>query len=493
MNLSIFLIYLLFSFLNITLCALHSKEEWKSRSIYQIITDRFATSNEEIKSCADYTFYCGGDFKGIIQQLDYISGMGFGALWISPPFKNKEGQWRYHGYHNIDIYTVNPHFGSEEDLINLISECHKRDIWVILDAVPNHMADGSNEDILTYIPFNKPEYYHNLVSDGCNDDDDKKDQYHLENCDPWGLKDLKQENEFVFNTLIKWLNDTIKKFDFDGVRYADVVNAPKWFWGNFTLAAGTYTLGIVSKSDVENIVDYQNYMDGVGDYPLYHTMQSSFCEGSMKSLDNYIQNEHKKYISPQYNGIWFSNHDNERFLYKCSASSKKAGLRNGIIFTLFFEGVPIFYYGDEQYCEKGGEGDRRREELFGKYNNTNDLYNYIKIANQVRKEQKIYEKDFKRRYADDNFYAFSRGDVLIAVGNGKTGTIIITRHGLNEGEKLCNKLKDNDCITVTNDELQIGMDGEPKIFVKAENVEKISENGAGYLNLFLYLILFLFL
>ena len=259
------------------------------------------------------------------------------------------------------------------------------------------------------------------------------------------------------------------------------------------MAAGTYTLGIVSKSDVENIVDYQNYMDGVGDYPLYHTMQSSFCEGSMKSLDNYIQNEHKKYISPQYNGIWFSNHDNERFLYKCSASSKKAGLRNGIIFTLFFEGVPIFYYGDEQYCEKGGEGDRRREELFGKYNNTNDLYNYIKIANQVRKAQKIYEKDFKRRYADDNFYAFSRGDVLIAVGNGKTGTIIITRHGLNEGEKLCNKLKDNDCITVTNDELQIGMDGEPKIFVKAENVEKISENGAGYLNLFLYLILFLFL
>ena len=484
---SIFKIYLIFLVFNLSLCGYHSKEEWKSRSVYQILTDRFATDDRSITNCTDLgNSYCGGNYKGIIEQLDYISDMGFDAIWISPPFKNKEN--RYHGYHNIDLYTVNEHFGTADDLKNLVKECHKRDIWVILDAVPNHMADDA--DVSSYKPFNLPEYYHNLNDPECSQPN--QDQYHKENCDQWDLKDLKQENDFVKNELIKWLEFSIKEYDFDGVRYADVANVPKWFWGNFTEAAKTYTLGIVSSNDEEYIYDYQNYMDGVGEYTLYHVMKDAFCTGSMKDLDKYIRNNHTKYLFPQYNGIWFSNHDNERFLYKCTASNNKDKLLNGIIFTLFFEGIPIFYYGDEQYCELGGDGDRRREILFWRYDNTTKIYNYLKIAHNVRKEQKIYEADFMRRYADDNFYVFTRGNVLIAVGVGNTGSIKLSRHGYKSGDKLCNRFQDNDCISVDdNYELNIEMGAEPKIYVKIESSYHTENNGAKFLSLFSLLFILL--
>ena len=45
--------------------------------IYQLLTDRFASTDDKVKECVDLKIsYCGGTFKGIIQHLDYIAGMG---------------------------------------------------------------------------------------------------------------------------------------------------------------------------------------------------------------------------------------------------------------------------------------------------------------------------------------------------------------------------------------------------------------------------------
>ena len=119
---SFFLILIIFiSILNI-FC--RSKEEWKSRTIYQLLTDRFASSTNS-GNC-DTSKYCGGNYQGLLQHLDYIEGMGFNAIWISPIIKNINNDWSYHGYSGINFYELNSHFGSEEDLMNLITECHKR-------------------------------------------------------------------------------------------------------------------------------------------------------------------------------------------------------------------------------------------------------------------------------------------------------------------------------------------------------------------------------
>ena len=157
-NKILFFSFALLSLLNLSFCGRNSKDEWKSHVIYQVVTDRFAKEEDDSVSECNVTLntYCGGTFKGIQEKLDYITGMGFTGLWISPPLKNKENS--FHGYHNIDLYSVNEHFGTSDDLKNLIRKCHEKNIWVILDAVPNHM-DG-DLDISTFNPFNKTEHYH---------------------------------------------------------------------------------------------------------------------------------------------------------------------------------------------------------------------------------------------------------------------------------------------------------------------------------------------
>lgn len=57
--------------------------EWRELSIYQVLTDRFATTNGSSPDCWIRS-YCGGTWKGLENKLDYIQGMGFDAVWISP-------------------------------------------------------------------------------------------------------------------------------------------------------------------------------------------------------------------------------------------------------------------------------------------------------------------------------------------------------------------------------------------------------------------------
>lgn len=64
-----------------------NSEAWKRRSIYQVLTDRFAIeeeSNVNQGPDGEIREYCGGTWRGIISKLDYIQGMGFDAIWISP-------------------------------------------------------------------------------------------------------------------------------------------------------------------------------------------------------------------------------------------------------------------------------------------------------------------------------------------------------------------------------------------------------------------------
>ena len=146
--------------ISLTTILTKTKEEWKTRSIYQLLTDRFSRTNGDTSGC-DLHNYCGGTFQGIQNNLDYIQGMGFNAIWISPIVENTDNA--YHGYHAKNWYNVNPKFGNEQDLKNLINECHKRDIWVMVDIVANHVGLVGT-DFQQITPFNDAAHYH----DWCN-------------------------------------------------------------------------------------------------------------------------------------------------------------------------------------------------------------------------------------------------------------------------------------------------------------------------------------
>ena len=91
-----------------------SKEEWRGKAIYQLFTDRFYRTDGSTAPCNDLRSYCGGTFKGIQSQLDYIANLGFDAIWISPIPENMESDpFGYSGYNTLDWYRCNPHFGTE--------------------------------------------------------------------------------------------------------------------------------------------------------------------------------------------------------------------------------------------------------------------------------------------------------------------------------------------------------------------------------------------
>ena len=428
-----------------------TKEEWKSRSIYQILTDRFARTSDTGE--CNYSKYCGGNYQGLIQKLDYIKGMGFDAIWISPIVENIEDS--YHGYAMTNLYNLNSHFGSEEDFKELISTCHEKDIWVMVDVVANHVACvGTDYSRIT--PFNSAEHYH----DRC-DIVDWDNQWQIENCRLCDLPDLKQENDWVTEKLLEWINDIIIKYDIDGIRIDTIMEVPKWFWDKFRESAGVFQIGEAFRGDVDYVADYQNHLDSVFNYPLYYTIESSFC-GSFRNLEGYWFNSRSKYPEPQYVATFVENHDNPRFLNRCNDRAK---FTNAVVFSLLWEGVPVFYYGGEQYYS-GGADPNNREPLWDNYNTDSELYKILSKVHELRKQVNIWNLNIVQRYADDNFYSFTRGDVLACFTNSNSLQRTITYHEFSEGDKLCNILNENDCVSVSGGNININMGDYPKVYVK---------------------------
>ncbi len=80
----------------------------RQRRVYQIVTDRFASPTNSSNAPCNVAAapYCGGTYRGVISKLDYIKGMGFDTVWISPVVSNIGGNTghgqAYHGYWTLD-------------------------------------------------------------------------------------------------------------------------------------------------------------------------------------------------------------------------------------------------------------------------------------------------------------------------------------------------------------------------------------------------------
>mmetsp|Transcript_38261 Transcript_38261/g.36619 ORF Transcript_38261/g.36619 Transcript_38261/m.36619 type:complete len:153 (+) Transcript_38261:824-1282(+) len=116
-------------------------------------------------------------------------------------------------------------------------------------------------------------------------------------------------------------------------------------------------------------------------------------------------------------GTFIDNHDNQRFLY---VTPSDALLESAVTYTLFGLGIPIIYYGTEQYYS-GGNDPYNREVLWTSMDTSSTMYQHLAILNQVRKDYQTYNTAHVERWCDDNFYAFTRGDVLITLTNDDSG------------------------------------------------------------------------
>ena len=79
-----------------------------------------------------------GDLKGILSRLDYIRSIGVTAVWLNPVYVSG---WTDGGYDVIDFYRVDPRFGTNSDLVELIRQAHARGIKLVMDLVAGHSSD----------------------------------------------------------------------------------------------------------------------------------------------------------------------------------------------------------------------------------------------------------------------------------------------------------------------------------------------------------------
>eukprot|EP01015_Nassula_variabilis_P011176 TRINITY_DN1906_c0_g1_i16.p1 TRINITY_DN1906_c0_g1~~TRINITY_DN1906_c0_g1_i16.p1 ORF type:complete len:412 (+),score=80.11 TRINITY_DN1906_c0_g1_i16:75-1310(+) len=360
---------ILSAILYISLCK--TKEEWKSRVIYQLLTDRFAKDTPTNEGCQDLRSYCGGTFQGIMKNLDYIQEMGFNAIWISPVVENVDDNYMgYHGYHAKNFYKINPKFGTEEDLKALVDDCHKRDVWVMVDVVTNHIGPLKEHNYSQIFPFNKPEYYHNSCE--IKQEDYLYNQQIVEDCWLHDLPDLNQSHPFVREQLNQWIRWLVDTFKFDGIRISSIPNVPKDFWVEFVQSAGVFSIG-ENSVDIENYVyDYLDSMDSVLNYPGYNQVVRSFNEqGSLLDLEQYLKRL-ETVPKKEFLGSFLDNHDNKRFL---NVNPSFYLLRNAIVFTFAQYGIPIIYSGTEQGF-RGGDDPFNREVMWGRMFKESDVYQY---------------------------------------------------------------------------------------------------------------------
>ena len=84
----------------------------------------------------------------------------------------------------------------------------------------------------------------------------------------------------------------------------------------------------------------------------------------------------------------------------------------------------------------------------------------------MSKKVNIWNYEVVQRNCEDNFYVFTRGNVLACFSNNEGGNYVINNHEFSNGDKLCNILEDDDCVFVENNEIIVSIETYPKVYVK---------------------------
>ncbi|KAI9655165.1 MAG: hypothetical protein M1821_005648 [Bathelium mastoideum] len=413
------------------LCRAVTAEEWRSRTIYQVFTDRFAVANGTVAKPCDPAKgqYCGGTWQGIIDKLDYIQNLGFSAIWISPITaqvpQNTPDYSSYHGYWQQNLFELNPHFGTVADLQALSDALHTREMYLMVDVVVNHFAwDGPYQQInyTQFDPFNDEKYFHPycLIEDYTDANDTV-----IQDCwlgdDAVTLPDLRTEDKDIIDNFTSWIKGLVANFTVDGLRIDSALNVDPAFFSDFVPASGVFATGEVMNGIASVACVYQRTIGSFLNYPVYYPLIQAFESptGSIGQLADQINGIKTTCDDPTTLASFSENHDVPRF---ASTTDDMSLAKNVLTYTLLTDGIPIVYQGQEQHLSGNGTPYNREAIWPTDYNTSSPLYTFIQTLNQIRSQA----VSSLVNYTTYNNYVVYQDLHVLAMRKGYNGSQVIT-------------------------------------------------------------------
>lgn len=308
--------------------------------VYHIFVDRFNPGGgKDWLPAEKLNGYFGGTIRGIIEKLDYIQDLGYNTVWLSPFFASPS----HHGYDAIDMYTVEPRLGTNDDLYELIAALHARGMRIILDFVANHWSNlhfsmqAAQKDRHSpyydwYIWQRWPDLYNGF----------------------FGVPDMPQLNLVLGSPARQYLLDCAKFWlekGFDGYRLDFAYGPPLDFWVDFRRTCkqtrpDAWLFGEVIHSAPAQRA-FEGAFDGMIDFLLAEALRQTFgyCNWSLEQFDAFLMG-HENYFEGVFDRLTIlDNHDMNRFLFLAGDEVEKLKLGALALYTL--AGNPINYYGTE--------------------------------------------------------------------------------------------------------------------------------------------------
>lgn len=363
----------------------------KDAIVYQIFIDRFANKNNLINkdkfqkwgSRVTPESVFGGNLLGIKTKLNYLINLGINTIYISPIFSSKSN----HKYNINNYFEVDIGLGNKNDLRELINECHKFGIKVILDAVFNHSGADffAFKDILKngvkskykdwyYIKFNENGRVINYIKFNDN----------------WNMPKInlanKSAREYFLNVAKYW----IKEFQIDGWRLDVCDEISHDFWREFrkvtkSINKDLFIIGEIYHEGKSFLLGDQ--LDSVMNYKFRDICLDFFAYKKIdaKTLNDKIILRKEGIRDDIYSQLLnvLDSHDTKRFFSECDEDKNKFKLAT--IFQFTIEGIPYIYYGDEVGITGSYDPDCRKCMIWDENYHNKEIFNHFKKLIELRK------------------------------------------------------------------------------------------------------------
>lgn len=433
--------------------------DWtKGMVIYQIFPDRFA-NGDPTKDYVSFGVYghkplykkwgeapehpplgrdfFGGDLRGVIDKLDYLTDLGIDCIYFTPIFYAATN----HRYDAIDYFKIDPMLGTERDFEELLEKAHGRGMKIVLDAVFNHCSSdsvyfdiigrfGQGAAMTKYSPYYRwfdftdwPSEYRGWMGLGFM---------------PEFVECPEVEEFFVGpeGVTAYWLERGI-----DGWRCDVAFDNSDEFWRRFRKRIDTIRPGAYSVAELW--INATHYMlgdtfSGAMNYRLGWALRGFCLTDSLtpSELDDRLMMLQRDTPEPAlYSQMTvIDSHDTDRIL--SVAKGDRQRVKQIVAFHLAFPGAPMIYYGSETGLEGTYAEDGRRcmpwdqldEDLLGYYKHVISLHKNSRALRYGSYETVVLDDErrlygFVRRYEQDVVFAiFNGGDdtaeVVLPLGEG---------------------------------------------------------------------------